>query len=404
MASGTSGAAGKATGPQSPDAIGGSPQMQIHAEDVSSPQHSQTRGGDVSNPQVAQMREGDVPDPRITQMREGEPQSMPERQEEAMSARPTRVGIQSVATNPQGPTPKGTVAVSPQCMPMPLEVVIPDLHPSHLCKEGSSSQSRDKRTVISRPSSPASARQPVVVFSPRTARKYQELIPIPPHVRGIEEITHPGEPDIIWVDIPVDGTMRYLPTRKADDLPPNIKGRAKWGKPRPMTKDEGGPQQPRRKEARKLTPPTRHDEADLRPDSYYLTMGSIDLPIEFVNASEWHRVYWQSDQEAYALDGTGQLAAYRCGLGTPGQPAILGRITKQRSAPRRTQTSSVASSREMSLAPEPAGVASPIAPSQEESPMSVNPPLLPEEAFLPSNILVPTHFQSPTRLNVKGTR
>ncbi|KAI0289470.1 hypothetical protein BC826DRAFT_970979 [Russula brevipes] len=357
MASGTSGAAGKATGPQSPDTIGGSPQMQIHAEDVSSPQHSQTRGGDVSNPQV-------------TQMREGEPQSMPEWQEEAMSARPTQVGIQSVATNPQEPTPKGTVALSPQCMPMPLEVVIPDLHPSHLCKEGSSSQSRDKRTVISRPSSPASARQPVVVFSPRTARKYQELIPIPPHVRGIKEITHPGEPDIIWVDIPVDGTMRYLPTRKADDLPPNIKGRAKWGKPRPMTKEEGGPQQPRQKEARKLTPPTRHDEADLRPDSYYLTMGSIDLPIEFVNASEWHRVYWQSDQEAYALDGTGQLAAYRCGLGTPGQPAILGRITKQRSIPRRTQTTSVASSREMSLAPESAGVASPIAPSQEESPMS----------------------------------
>ncbi|KAI0289468.1 hypothetical protein BC826DRAFT_1107042 [Russula brevipes] len=85
MASGTSGAAGKATDPQSPDAIGGSPQMQIHAEDVSSPQHSQTRGGDVSNPQVAQMREGDVPNPRETQMREGEPQSMPERQEEAMA-------------------------------------------------------------------------------------------------------------------------------------------------------------------------------------------------------------------------------------------------------------------------------------------------------------------------------
>ena len=59
-------------------------------------------------------------------------------------------------------------------------------------------------------------------------------------------------------------------------------------------------------------------------------MGSIDIPIEFINGCEWHRIYWQWEEEKYALDGTGHLAAYRCGLGTPGQPAVLGQKTKAR--------------------------------------------------------------------------
>ncbi|KAI0277266.1 hypothetical protein BC826DRAFT_976657 [Russula brevipes] len=257
----TSDAAGKATGPQSPDAIGGSPQMQIHAEDVSSPQYSQTRGGDVSNPQVAQMREGDVPDPRITQMREGEPPSMPERQEEAMSARPMRVGIHIGRTPP---TDTG---------------------------EGPSSLRR---------------------------REF--------HLQNILLM-----PEIVWVDIPTKDTITFLYPRHQDDLPPHIKGRAQWGKPQLLPADASEPTPPRQKVARLLEgEETRHDQ-DVRPDSYYIQMGSLELPIEFINAEEWHRLHWQVDQGKYTIDGNGQLAAYRCGLGTPGQPAVLGQRTRQRS-------------------------------------------------------------------------
>src|SRR3984893_5464041 len=58
-------------------------------------------------------------------------------------------------------------------------------------------------------------------------------------------------------------------------------------------------------------------------------MGSVDVPIEFINGCEWHRLFWQWDEGKYALRSNNQLVAYRCGLGTPGQPTVLGQRTKK---------------------------------------------------------------------------
>ncbi|KAI0285210.1 hypothetical protein BC826DRAFT_973074 [Russula brevipes] len=116
MASGTSGAAGKATGPQSLDVIGGSPQMQIHAEDI------------------APMREGDVPNPREMQMREGEPQSMPKRQEEAIIGRtpPTDTGRRTIVA-PKREFHLQNILLMPEIVwvDIPTKDMITFLHPRH---------------------------------------------------------------------------------------------------------------------------------------------------------------------------------------------------------------------------------------------------------------------------------
>ena len=276
MASGTSSAAGKATGPQSPDAIGGSPQMHLHAEDV-------------SNPQDSQMREGDVQDPQETQTREGEPQSMPERQEEAMlqdqPLQDTQVGTQPVAIDPQE---------SPQ---IPEREATLSPRPSRITPTGVN---------------------PVI---PHPELQSQGEDPATDQPGGIPLRRDPNYAEIIWVDVPTNDTMTLVQPRQKDDLPAHIKGRAQWGKSERLPADASHPQPPPQKAARLLgeeVTPTR-TEGD-RPNTYYLRMKYCDLPIEYVNATTWYRLYWQADQGQYALDGNGQIAAYQHGLGTSAQP------------------------------------------------------------------------------------